>query len=224
MKFSKKTIEILNNFVNINDSIIFRPGQEIASKAVNGTIIAFATVEETFPVEFAVFNLSEFLSVISLFDDPDIEFTDTVCTISEKGKQVKYAVGNRDLIRNKPESDYETPPWDIEFNCKLSDFKQVMKASSVLGQDLILFKPDGEGNLIARTANSLLSQSDTNESYFDIKVGKTELTDFEASFPQKSLNLMEYDYDVSINFEGISQFKAPDITYWVALSMDNYNE
>ena len=221
MKFSKRTIEILNNFITINDSIIFKEGNTIATKAIQGNVIAKADIAETFEQDFAIYNLAEFLNVISLFDDPDIEFDGNMCTISEGAKRVIYAAGNKDIIKNKPPTKQSLPEWDLQFNLLNSDYKQIKKASAVLTQDMIAFMPNSKSELIARTFSDDVSNTATSNS-FDTVISPDGTGDFKAIFPDASLVVMDADYAVSISFKGISQFKSGDITYWIALHSDSF--
>ena len=65
MKLSKETIEVLKNFSGINQSIVVKEGNKL--KTVNSlkNILAHATVEEDFPKEFAIYDLTRFLGLIS---------------------------------------------------------------------------------------------------------------------------------------------------------------
>ena len=61
MKISNETLEILKNFSEINQSIVIKPGKKI--KTINSlkNILAHADVEEDFPMEVAIYDLTEFL-------------------------------------------------------------------------------------------------------------------------------------------------------------------
>ena len=74
MKISDNTIKILKNFSSINQSILFRTGSTIRTKSPLSTIAAQAVVDEMFPFEFGIYDLNQFLSVVSLFEDPDFDF------------------------------------------------------------------------------------------------------------------------------------------------------
>ena len=74
MKLSKGTLDILKNFSNINPSINFKEGQELSTLSIQRNILSRAVVEEKFPKDFAIYDLGEFLSGLSLFDNPDFDF------------------------------------------------------------------------------------------------------------------------------------------------------
>ena len=76
MKLSKGTLDILKNFSNINQSICFKEGTELSTLSIQKNILSRAVVEEKFPKDFAIYDLSEFLSGLTLFEDPDFIFDD----------------------------------------------------------------------------------------------------------------------------------------------------
>lgn len=76
MKLSKNTINILRNFSGINTNLLLKPGNQLMTVAANKTAFASAEVEETFDTEFGIYDLSEFLGVLSVFSEPDLEFSE----------------------------------------------------------------------------------------------------------------------------------------------------
>lgn len=73
MKISEDTISILNNFSAINAALLFNEGSDIFTISEAKNILAKASVDETFPREFGIYQLSEFLSAVSLLENPDFE-------------------------------------------------------------------------------------------------------------------------------------------------------
>ena len=96
MKLSARTIQILKSFAQINPSLIFTPGNEIKTISPMKTMVAKATIAETIPQQFAIWDLSKFLGVLSLFDDPEV-------VINEKARFrncCRKGFERRDLLRN----------------------------------------------------------------------------------------------------------------------------
>ena len=62
---SKKTLDVLKNFSTINSSIVFRKGSTVRTISNAENILAKFTGEEVFPSDFAIYDLSQFLSGIS---------------------------------------------------------------------------------------------------------------------------------------------------------------
>ena len=66
MKLSEQTVSILKNFSTINQNLVIKQGSEISTMSAMKNIVSKAKVDETFPVEFAIYDLNEFLSAMSL--------------------------------------------------------------------------------------------------------------------------------------------------------------
>ena len=74
MNISNETLDVLQNFASINPNILISPGQDLKTIAEAKNIMAEAHVPETFPVEFGIYDLNEFLQVIGLIQTPDLDF------------------------------------------------------------------------------------------------------------------------------------------------------
>ena len=74
MKLSNQTINVLKNFSTINQNLVIKEGSDIATMSAMKNIVAKAKVEESFTKEFAIYDLNEFLSALSLFGTPNLDF------------------------------------------------------------------------------------------------------------------------------------------------------
>ena len=90
MKLSSRTIELLKNFATINTSMLFLEGQELRTMAIAKNGFAKAKIEEVIPRRFAIYSLPEFLGILSLMKDPDIELEDGHMLIKSGKQKVKY--------------------------------------------------------------------------------------------------------------------------------------
>ena len=66
MKLSDKTINLLKNFSDINQSILFKKGNKLRTISVMKNIMAEAEIQEDFPKDFAIYDLTQFLSLIHI--------------------------------------------------------------------------------------------------------------------------------------------------------------
>ena len=74
MKLSSETISVLKNFATINQNLIIKSGSVVNTMSAMKNIYGKAKVKEVFPQEFAIYDLNEFLAILSLFDIPDLDF------------------------------------------------------------------------------------------------------------------------------------------------------
>ena len=63
MKFSNETVNILKNFSMINPSIAFKKGNALATMSPQKSIMARAMLDDEFPSNGAIYDLSRFLGV-----------------------------------------------------------------------------------------------------------------------------------------------------------------
>jgi hypothetical protein len=90
MKLSDGTIAVLKSFSQINSSIKITPGNTLATISPLKTLLAKATIEDTFESGFSIYDLSRFLGILSLFDAPEIEIRSSDLVIKGGDKKVVY--------------------------------------------------------------------------------------------------------------------------------------
>jgi hypothetical protein len=95
---SKQTIQILKNFAQIEDTIKIHPGNEVYSLARVGNIFAYAKIEEEIPVEVNIYNLSQFLATVNLFDEPFLVMSDSQVLIKSGRQRVTYRFAEPEII------------------------------------------------------------------------------------------------------------------------------
>ena len=167
---SKKTLDVLKNFSTINSSIVFRKGSTVRTISNAENILAKFTGEEIFPSDFAIYDLSQFLSGISLFNDPQLEFTTSDFVNIKGGRQsAKYYFSDPEItLKSAPERNVNFPGSDLEFNLSSDDLLALQKASAIYSlPDLTFYSEEGSDTikLILRD-----KENDTSNTY-DITVG-----------------------------------------------------
>ena len=147
---SKNTLDVLKNFSTINSSIVFRKGSTVRTISNAENILAKFTGEEVFPVDFAIYDLSQFLSGISLFNDPQLEFTSGDFVSIRGGRQsAKYYFSDPEItLKSAPEKNVKFPGADIQFNLTESDLIALQKASAVYSLPDLTFQSEEESDTI----------------------------------------------------------------------------
>ena len=221
MKLSKGTLDILKNFSNINQSICFKEGTELSTLSIQKNILSRAVVEEKFPKDFAIYDLSEFLSGLTLFEDPDFIFDDdNYVVIRDKKCQSRYFFADPSTIITPPENKVDLPSKDVCFTVAWSDLSNIIKAASIYQiADLAVV---GNGRDIKLLVSD--KKNKTSNSYA-VTVGTTD-TKFTFNFKVENLKLLPADYEVTISKQNASLFRDPkrDLEYLIALEPDSvYN-
>ena len=137
MKISENTRDILKNFSTINSGIVVKEGNTFRTISAMKNIMAKATVSEEFS-DFAIYDLSEFLGAISLFNDADFDFGNSSVVISDANSSMVYFFAAENTVIS-PQKDISFPEPEITFTLTQQVRNAVEKASAVLGvSDLIL--------------------------------------------------------------------------------------
>ena len=69
MELSTFTMNLLKNYSGINPNLVIREGNSIMTMSEAKNVLAQASVPETFDRTVGIYDLSEFLSVLNLFDN-----------------------------------------------------------------------------------------------------------------------------------------------------------
>ena len=132
MKLSNKTLEVLKNFSNINQNILIEEGNVLRTISTMKNILGSATIVESFPKEFGIYDLNEFLGVLSLTKDSEIELNNESYLSINSGKiKIKYFFSDPSIIVAPPKV-FNAPSTDISFTVTKEVLATVMKASAVM--------------------------------------------------------------------------------------------
>src|SRR3990172_5679552 len=114
---SKRTKEIITNFANINPSMLFKAGSELKTISPNKDVLGTAEIEEGFPSQFAIYDLSRFLSILSTYDTPIIKFQDKYLTVTRQDntRPYKYRYCEEVMICVPPKNDVKVDDPIAEF-------------------------------------------------------------------------------------------------------------
>ncbi len=205
MKITVKTFQVLKNFSSINQSIYFTQGNKIRTISPMKTIMAEAEVQEMFPRDFGIYDLNQFLGVLSLFEEPDLDFDTSYLTISSEDKaQSDYFYADKSMIVVPPEKSLDLPDEPVSFIIGDKVLKSVQQAASVLQLPEIVVKGDGE-NITIRAMNT--GNSTSNSFYYN--VGRTDKK-FSMIFKVENLKILLGSYNVTISSKAISKFESTD--------------
>ncbi len=215
---SKKTLDVLKNFSTINSSIVFRQGSTVRTISNAENILAKFTGEEVFPSDFAIYDLSQFLSGISLFNDPQLEFTSNDFVSIRGGRtSAKYYFSDPEItLKSAPEKNVNFPGADLQFNLSGEELIQLQKASAVYSLPDLTFQSE-EGldtiKLILRD-----KENDTSNTY-DLTVAGCTTGTYSLDVKIENIRLLPGDYSVKVSKHLISEWTNAnvDLTYYIAL-------
>lgn len=214
MKLSNDTLTILKNFAGINSGLEFKAGNQLATMSPGKTVLAKAELKDTFPDGFCVFDLNQFLSVHSLFKDPEIDF-DEYNVIFKSGKsKIKYRKTAKEMIITPPEKELTLPSVDVEFKLTEDVFASILKSAGVLQSPNIAVESDGQ-KIYLTAFNAKDDSAHTNST----EVADGNGTVFKAVFLTENWKMIPGTYDVKISSRGLAEFNhtTQDVDYWIAI-------
>ena len=200
MKLSNETREILKNYANINANLLVKTGSKISTMSSMKNIVSIAELPDKFETEFAIYDLNEWLSAMSLFNDPELEFGENSVRMWEG---------------NQSKSDISFPEADATFTLTKDTFNKVLKAASVLNAPDMVLDTGDVGIMLLRVSDR---KNDTSNN-FSIEVGQGATPNQKFFFKVENLKLLSGDYEVEVSTKGISKFKNinKNIEYFIAL-------
>ena len=219
MKVSERTINLLKNYANINQSIEFREGNVLKTVSPLNTILASVEVEEVFSRTFPIYELSRFLGTLDLFNNPELDFTDNGVSITDDKHKATYRYcGSSSMFQTPPDKDITFPDAEINFDLSQEQFKKTINAANTLGLPEVVVEGDGtEIRLLVSDTGNVSSDN------FSTKVGSTDKT-FHMIFKTENFStIAEGAYNISLSSKRISHFKreGDSLQYWIALEQNS---
>ena len=210
MRLSNKTLDVLKNFSNINQNILIKEGNVLRTISTMKNILGSATIDESFPTGFGIYDLNEFLGVMSLATDAELEFeADKFLTINGGNTKIRYFFSDPSIIVAPPKV-FNPPPTDISFTVSKEVLATVMKASAVMQlPDLVI---DSNGMKVTDLKNVTSNEFTEQFDYAG--------PEFNIHYKIDNLKMIPGDYDVQVSTTSLVSGwdnKIQDVSYWIAL-------
>ena len=197
--------------------MLIKPGSKLSTISAAKSVYASAKVSETFPQEFGVYDLNEFLGALTLFGEPEITFDDKYLRIADGSQSIKYFGADASVL-TAPSKDIKVPPGDVEFVLTLDQVNMIMKTGGVLrAQDVTIA---GDGSKIKILVGD---KKNVTSSSYEMIVGNTDAK-FIAHMKGDNLKFIPGDYTVELSSKKIAKFSNPLVEYVVSLEADSVFE
>lgn len=215
MKLSDETIEILKNYSTLNSSLLFRKGSVLTTITPQSSVLAIARVVESFPSDFAIYDIVKMLSKLTLYPNSELEFgPDRLIFKSTDGRRsdyIKYC--STKVIITPPEKELVLDKPDYEFTLSAGDLAWQRKSAGISGSQHFVFEGDGK--------HILFKSTDVKDDSSDVSA--TILTDcggakFRCVIKGDNFKMLDGNYLVKISKGGLVKFENQDkpIVYYVA--------
>ena len=216
MELTEQTLDVLKNYESINSNIVIAEGNVVKTVSEAKNVLSSSTLDVDFPCTFGLYDLNEFLSTLSLVDQPRVKFDDNFLTISDQSNRsrVRYYYSDPQNLTS-PSKDIIMPEAEVKFTLDRSTLGRIKRAASVLGHSELSVSCTN-GSIVL----SVIDNNDKTSNAFSIDVDGTFVDEnFDFIFNISNLKMIDGDYDVEISSKLISHFvnKESGIEYWVAL-------
>jgi hypothetical protein len=207
MKLSDNTLTVLKNFGSINQGILFKKGKTLRTVSTGKNILAKATITDEIPSDFGIYDLNEFLSVVSLHkNDLELEFDDKNVVISgQKGRsKIKYRFCESNMIIVPPEKELQMPDPEISVSLSESDFKWILDSANVLGSPQIAIQSDG---VVVKVVTLDVTNDASHTQALELETegsGNKYRMIFKTENIQK---ILSGGYEIKVSSKGIAHFK-----------------
>jgi hypothetical protein len=214
MRLSKETHSILKNFAAINSNILINPGNLLKTVSTGKNIYVEAKIQEEFDVPVAIWDLNKFLGVVSMFNNPDLEFNENYVVISNGRSSVTYYYSEPALL-TVPNRDIKMPVPVVEFTLDEGDLNDILKASSILQvSDLHIVAADGKVCITVDDANQ------SNSNNFKIEIETDQINkELDVMVNVSEIKFIPGSYNVQLTDGIVSRFthNSFDLSYYIAV-------
>ena len=223
VSISNDTLSVLRNFSNINPNVVLKPGQEVKTISEAKNILAVADIVEDFPAEMGIYDLNEFLSVVNLVNDPELNFGDNHVDVVGGNSKVKYFFSDSSILTT-PQKDITMPECEVTVSLTSETLSQIRKAASALGHSEMAISAVENGVNI-----KVFDSKDSSANIYNIQLANDAGYNdgqFEFVININNLKLLDGDYEVNISSKLISEWKniTKPVRYYIALEKNsNYN-
>ena len=83
MQLTESTLAVLKNFATIQPNVILNEGNTVKTIAEAKNVMSVAVLDQSFDKTVGIYNLDEFLNVLSLVDSPELTFGNEFVTVSD---------------------------------------------------------------------------------------------------------------------------------------------
>ena len=217
MVLKPETLDVLNNLASINNNIVISGDNVLRSVNPMKNLMAKATISDTFPYRFGIYDLGEFLSAMGMFENPELVFDDSAkfVRITDGKQSLRYNFAEPgNLITT--EKDLVMPSEEVKFTMSAAQLATIRKASSTLkSNDLVVTSDNGQLKMtVTDTKNPSSNEFGIVSDTFDINTD----TDFKFVFDIPNFKFVQSDvYKFTISSKLLASIETDTVQYWVAL-------
>lgn len=217
--FSSETINLLKNFASINTNFLFRQGSTIRTITHAKNVFAKATIAEVIPREFAIYDLNQLISILTLSEKPRIEFGSKSLKIQVEGGRFEFFYAEPKIITAPPDKDISiTPSFAVELSA--NDVALVMKAAALTGAPHFRLKSEDGSKVVL----SVCEFKNSTANSYEKDLGITTDFAFDVYIDVSNLKLIPDAYTMEVDrAKKVLRFTSAtkNVEYFMALESDS---
>lgn len=221
MKLSNEIKDVLSNFQGINSNIAL--GEDngvIRTMSTSKTLMAKANIKFESPYPFGIYDLSEFIACLNMFDDPTLSFDDDkkFVKITDGVTSFQYYFSDIDIL-TVPTNDINLDCKDLQFTLTDEELNKLRKASSTLKTSQLSVRKTSMGGEFIECV--VVDKQNPTSNQFTMNIANCSINtnaEFDCVFDINNFKFKPAaEYVFGIDKKQVALIKAGNTDYWVAL-------
>lgn len=221
MKLTEYTTQVLKNFSAINSNIVFSAGDTLSTISEARNVMSTATIDQQIPSDFGIYDLNEFLGVLSLVDEPQMKIEEKYAVVGDTTgrSKIKYFFTDIDMLTTPKQSQLEKAQaftnFEVNFTLDQDTMNKIKRAVSALGHKVVSVTPSNGAITL-----TVLDPENSTSNTFSIEIpGTYESEDFNFTWNIENLKILPGDYNVQMSSKLMSKWvhTEANVTYWIAI-------
>lgn len=203
-------LKLLKTFSAINNGVVLKEGKPITTMSAGKSVLAVHHTPS--PYDFAIYDLGQFLSMMSLTSESrDVEIDGRVMNIKDGKTKMKFYGSAESTIVTPP--DDLSPLTDADYTNEITvtqdEFKQLMNAAAVMNAKYLRFVCDGSEVTIKTESD--YDEANSYEASFQTENGSV----VEAKLDRSTVKVpTDSSYTISIGQKAV-RFISEDTDYYI---------
>jgi hypothetical protein len=211
MQLQARTVEILKNFAAVNQGLVFKQGNKLRTISVMKNVFAEANIPDSFEREFAIYDLNEFLSTMSLLEKPELEFNQDHILMASGKTKIKYYYSSPAVVVSPPDKTLNLGEVISSLEMSEVNLKQILKAGATLKLNRLRFDK-----------NQVVVVGDTggNEVSIEVDVNVNDEGAQAKLIKVENLKMVEGEYSVEVHERAVKFTNKADTSLVYAITVE----
>uniref|UniRef100_A0AAU8KXW7 Sliding clamp n=1 Tax=Serratia phage Kevin TaxID=3161161 RepID=A0AAU8KXW7_9CAUD len=219
IKLSERTTVLLANAASISPSIVLQPGKMLRTISDSSSILMMAKIEEEFPHEFPILDISKLLSILKLknFKTCDLEFGPDKVTLKGEKVEATFWRSAKELV-TIPQEGLELDEINYQAEITHEQLSEFIRACSVLGHKLAKLVNAGGKTFLVGTNPEIDNSND-----YTLELGETDLGDCSLMVEVSNIKVVDGNYTIKACHEQqvVNMVSADaSINYYIGMHLE----